>query len=180
MELQTERLVIREWREGDVDHYITLSKDVGYNCFSLPGYFLVKDAAEARERVQERIGLFRARKLGKFPIFLRGTGEFAGTCGLAVYRLEGHEEVELGYRLCLKHWSQGYAREAAAAVLRYGFGDLKLEKIIAFAVPQNRASLKIVEALGFVYQREIIHAELVHRLYDFSRKNFVNRELSAE
>ena len=101
MELETERLVVREWREADVDRYITLANDVGYNCFSTPGYFLVKDAAEA--------------------------------------------------------------------VLRYGFEELKLERIIGFALPQNRASLKILEELGFQYRREIIHAELPHRLYELSR-----------
>jgi RimJ/RimL family protein N-acetyltransferase len=74
----------------------------------------------------------------------------------------------LGYRLCLKHWGHGYAAEAATAVLRYGFRDLNLAKIIAFAVPQNKASLKILEKLGFRYLRDFVHAGLPHRLYEIT------------
>ncbi len=176
MKLETERLVVREWREGDVDCYMTLARDVGYNCFSLPGYFLVKDAAEAKEKIRERMKLFEERRLGKFPVFLKQTGEFIGACGLGPYPLDGREEVELGYRLCLKQWGKGYAREAAAAVLRYGFRDLGFEKIVGFEVPQNPASLKILEALGFRFQREFVHAELPHRWYELSREEFARRE----
>jgi RimJ/RimL family protein N-acetyltransferase len=73
----------------------------------------------------------------------------------------------LGYRLCLKFWGQGYAKEAASAVLSYGLGDLKLARIMAFALPQNKASLRILDQLGFRYLREFIHADLPHRLYEF-------------
>lgn len=172
MQLETERLMLREWREGDADCYMTLAKDVGYNCFSRPGHFLVKNAEEAQTKIQERLDLFHQHKLGKFPVFLKTTGEFIGTCGMEPYKLDGQVEVELGYRLCLKHWGKGYAKEAAAAVLQYGFGDLGFAKIIAFALPQNRPSLKILEALGFRFQREFMHAELPHRLYELSRSEF--------
>jgi len=75
--------------------------------------------------------------------------------------------VELGYRLCLKFWGDGYAKEAATAILSYGLGDLRLARIMAFALPQNRASLRVLEKLGFQYLRDFIHAGLAHRLYEF-------------
>jgi ribosomal-protein-alanine N-acetyltransferase len=168
MILETERLILRDWRESDASHYMVLSHDVGYNCFSQPGGFLVHTADETQRKIQERMTLFAQRRLGKFPIFLKGTEEFVGTCGLEPFELSGHPEVELGYRLCLKHWGQGYAAEAATAVLRYGFRDLNLAKIIAFAVPQNKASLKILEKLGFRYLRDFVHAGLPHRLYEIT------------
>jgi len=77
------------------------------------------------------------------------------------------------YRLCLKHWGQGYATEAAGAVLRYGFGNLGLHKTMAFALPQNTASLKILEKLGAIYLQNFVHADLTHRLYDLPRSKFV-------
>jgi RimJ/RimL family protein N-acetyltransferase len=168
MILETERLLLREWRESDVDYYMTLASDVGYNCFSLPGRFLVHSAEEAREKVRQRLRLFDERKLGKFPIFLKGTGEFIGTCGIEPFELEGRSEVELGYRLCLKFWGQGYAKEAATGILSYGRGDLKLARIMAFALPQNKASLRILDQLGFRYLHDFPHADLPHRLYQFS------------
>ena len=167
MMLQTERLVLRNWQESDVDHYLVLAGDVGYHCFSRPGRFLVHSAEEAHVKVRERMFLFDRRKLGKFPIFLRDTGEFIGTCGMEPFDLDGHSEVELGYRLCLKFWGKGYASEAAAAMLDYGLRDLKLAKIMAFVLSQNKASVKILEKLGFQYLRDFVHADLSHRLYEF-------------
>jgi RimJ/RimL family protein N-acetyltransferase len=167
MIVETERLVLRNWQESDVNHYMALAHDVGYNCFSLPGRFLVYTTEEAREKVRQRMRLFDERKLGKFPIFLRATGEFIGTCGMEPFELGGQPEVELGYRLCLNFWGQGYAKEAAMAMLSYGFGDLKLARIMAFVLPQNRASVKILNQLGFRYLRDFLHADLPHRLYEF-------------
>jgi RimJ/RimL family protein N-acetyltransferase len=167
--LETERLKLRSWQESDIEHYLTLATDVGYHCFSAPGRFMVRSREEAREKVQQRMLLFEQRKLGKFPIFLKATGEFIGTCGIEPFDLEGHPQLELGYRLCLKFWGNGYAREAAQAMLKYGFDDLKLAKIMAFVLPQNRASVKILEQLGFRYLRDFVHASLAHRLYEFPR-----------
>lgn len=169
MILETERLVLKNWQESDVSHYLVLAHDVGYNCFSPPGRFLVHTTEEAKAKVRERMVLFDERKLGKFPIFLRATGAFIGTCGMDPFDLDGRPEVELGYRLCLKFWGQGYAKEAATAILSYGFRDLQLARIMAFALPQNKPSLRILEQLGFRYLRDFVHADLAHRLYEFPR-----------
>lgn len=170
MILETERLILRNWRESDVNHYLTLAGDVGYNCFSRPGQFLVRTTTEAYAKVRQRMLLFDDRKLGKFPVFLKATDEFIGTCGVEPFDLDGQPEVELGYRLCLKFWGKGYAKEAASAILSYGFGDLKLARIIAFALPQNKPSLRILENLGFRYLRNFVHADLPHRLYEFPQR----------
>jgi ribosomal-protein-alanine N-acetyltransferase len=170
--LETERLTLRNWLESDVASYVCLSTDVGYNCFSPPGRFLVSSPEEARDRIQERIDLFDRQEMGKFPVFLKATGEFVGTCGMEPFELEGKSEVELGYRLCLKHWGRGYGKEAARAILEYGFGSLNRARIMAFVLPQNRASVKILENLGFGYVREFMHYDLSHRLYEYPRERF--------
>src|SRR5262245_7642315 len=90
--IQTKRLVIRPWRETDVIHYLTMSRDIGYNCFSPPGFLLVKNDSEAQERVNLRLKLYSERKLGLFPVFLEDSGEFIGCCGLRPYELNGVEE----------------------------------------------------------------------------------------
>jgi len=175
MMLETERLILRNWQESDVEHYLALASDVGYHCFTRPGRFMVQNAKEAKARVRERMLLFDRRKLGKFPIFLKKsrpteTGEFIGTCGIEPFNLEEQPELELGYRLRLNFWGKGYAKEAATAMLKYGFDDLRLPKIMAFVLPQNRASVRILEQLGFQYLRDFVHAELVHRLYEFPQR----------
>lgn len=169
MVLETERLVLRNWQESDAHWYMVLARDVGYNCFSCPGYFLVDSPEQADKKIEERLALFKDHKLGKFPIFLKGTGDFIGTCGIAPFELDGQTEVELGYRLCLKYWGQGYATESALAILKYGFKDLNLKKILAFALPQNRASIHVIEKLGFQYLRGFVYNELPHQLFQKQR-----------
>lgn len=168
MVLETERLLVRNWRESDVNHYLVLAQDVGYNCFSRPGRFLAHSSEEAREKIRQRMRLFDERKLGKFPMFLKATDEFVGTCGMEPFDLEGQTEIELGYRLCLNFWGKGYAKEGAMAMLSYGFAELKLRRIMAFVLPQNRASVTVLDQLGFRYLHDFDHGGLTHRLYEFA------------
>ena len=172
LKLETERLIVRNWLAEDVPFYLLLAHDVGYNCFAPPGRFLVHSDSEAKDKIRERMDLYERQRLGKFPMFLKSSGEFVGTCGMEPFHLGGRMEVELGYRLCLNHWGRGYATEGATALLRYGFGTLRREVILAFALPQNRASLKVLDKLGFHYLREFLHAGLPHRLYELRREQF--------
>jgi RimJ/RimL family protein N-acetyltransferase len=82
--------------------------------------------------------------------------------------MRGPEMMLETERLVLRNWQESDV-EAAAAMLKYSFGDLKLARIMAFVLPQNRASVRILEKLGFQYLRDFIHAGLSHRLYEFSR-----------
>jgi ribosomal-protein-alanine N-acetyltransferase len=62
-------------------------------------------------------------------------------------------------------WNEGFATELARASLQVGFTDLGLAEVIAFTLPDNLASRRVMEKAGFVYDREIIHAGLPHVLY---------------
>jgi RimJ/RimL family protein N-acetyltransferase len=64
-----------------------LARDVGYNSFSRPGQFFVDSPDDAQAWIQKRMNLFVERKLGKFPISLKGTREFIDTCGLSFARI---------------------------------------------------------------------------------------------
>ena len=57
-------------------------------------------------------------------------------------------EVEVLYALGRPFWGRGYAREAAAAALRFGFETVGLDRIVAFVVPENTASARVLEAVG--------------------------------
>ncbi len=165
MILETERLVIRPWQTGDAAHYEALSKDIGYNCFAPPGAYLVRDEAEALEKIGERVSLYERHGIGKFPVFLKEGGQCIGTCGFSFYTLDGAQELELGYRFALNHWGNGYATEAGKTLVRHAFQNLNRPRIFAFAIRQNPASLKIIEKLGFQYRSQLMHAGLEHRLF---------------
>jgi|GEM_PF-65345 len=170
--IETHRLKIRPWSYADIDHYLTLAKDVGYNSFSLPGQFAL-EPNEARERIKDRIDLFESKKVGKFLLLSKDSGEVIGTCGLGAYELDGQEEMEIGYRIRLQHWGMGYATEAAAATLDYGFKNLGFDRIVAFALPQNRSSIRVIEKLGYRYLKNFFHAEIPHALYELTKDQYV-------
>ncbi len=166
----TERLTIKSWAEEDLSHYLIMMKDVGFNCFSIPGYFWVNSTEEALGKIRERMSLFETRGLGKFLVLSKATGELMGTCGIAPYLVNGKEELELGYRYLLKHWGFGFASEAAQAVLEYGFERLDVPRILALVAPQNKQSIRVIEKLDMQRVGEIIHYDLPHLLYEMKRR----------
>lgn len=165
MKLETQRLIIRPWEESDLPHYLAMSTDVGYNCFTPPGIYLVKDEAEALEKIRARMKVFSEKGLSKFPVFEKETGTFVGTCGGDPFQLNGKDEVELGYRMMLAHWNKGYATEAANALCEYLLWDLELPAVFGFALPVNTGSIKVLEKAGFQLQGDFMWFNLLHKLY---------------
>eukprot|EP01031_Cornospumella_fuschlensis_P014407 gene14407-17596_t len=163
--VETQRLIIRSWTMDDVDSYLCLAGDEGYCRFGLPGQFSL-EVTEARERIQDRMDLYEEKRVCKFLVLLKASGEVVGTCGLGVYPVDGREEMELGYRLRGAFWGQGYATEAAKAILAYGFEGLGVERIVAFTAVQNAASVRVLERLGFRYLKVIEHADAPNYLYE--------------
>ena len=94
---ETSRLLVRSWALSDAEHWLRMAKDVGYNCFIPPGFFLVKDAGDAQERIRQRMEVFDKRGTGKFVVLDKNTGDFVGTCGVDPYLLNGRETHELGH-----------------------------------------------------------------------------------
>ena len=75
-----------------------------------------------------------------------------GHCGLRF--LDEIGETELYYALGKPHWGRGFATEAAGAAMRFGFDRAGLSRIVAYAVPENRASTHVMEKLGMTYEEE--------------------------
>jgi RimJ/RimL family protein N-acetyltransferase len=75
---------------------------------------------------------------------------FIGYVGLSVPTFDAHFTpcVEIGWRLAKEYWGRGYASEAAAASLRFAFEKLHLKQIVAFTVPLNRRSIRVMERIG--------------------------------
>ena len=89
---------------------------------------------------------FEAGALTNFAATLRESGELIGAIGLVIQ--EKHRRAELGYWFGKPYWGQGYATEAGQAVVRYGFADLGLARIVAQHFQRNPASGRILQKLG--------------------------------
>ncbi|MEQ9330615.1 GNAT family N-acetyltransferase [Thalassobaculum sp.] len=142
----TGRLTLRPFVAADRPDYAALRADPDVVRFLPGGEALVPFANEIAE---SRIAAFRdawSRGYGVWAVEETATGAFVGQAGLASMERSG--EVEVLYALARPFWGLGYAREAAAAALRFGFEQVGLERIVAFVVPENAASSRVLEAVG--------------------------------
>ncbi|HSZ52109.1 MAG TPA: GNAT family N-acetyltransferase [Caulobacteraceae bacterium] len=161
MRLETERLILRPWREEDLDAAAATLADpmVGDWLGSFP----------SREQVAQRMTAWNTQLaddgVGRFALERRPGGAVIGAVGLHVVDFDATPiagEVEIGWHLDPSAWGCGYATEAGAAVLRYGFDILGLRSIIAFTAESNARSRAVKERLGFERQawRDFDHPSL--------------------
>ncbi len=92
------------------------------------------------------------------------TGRFVGRGGLRHATIEGRLEVEVGYGLLAEFWGRGLATELAREAVRVGFTELHLSELVCFTLSTNVASRRVMEAVGFRYERDFTWAELPHVL----------------
>ena len=108
-------------------------------------------------------------RLAMWATVLKADGNYVGRCGLyPKFKDEGRVagEAVLGFYLARQFWGQGFATEAGRAFVDFGFGELKLERIVTAVEVENKASIRVLEKLGFVvayYEvgpRSFFHFEL--------------------
>jgi RimJ/RimL family protein N-acetyltransferase len=148
MSIATERLILRQWRDEDVEPFAAMSADPEVMEFLLP-----MDRARCAAMAAEERAYIAEHGFGWWALELPGTAGFIGFAGLARipdgFRFAG--AVEIGWRLARPYWGCGYATEAARAALADGFGRLDLDEILAFTTPMNRRSRAVMERLGMIH-----------------------------
>jgi len=162
--LTTPRLGFRRWRAGDLDLAMSLWGDPRVTVLiDARGHLTSAQVAEILER---EIGNERRVGVQYWPFFLLASGDFVGCCGLKPHHVEPGL-FEFGFHLRFDHWRQGYATEAGAAVLAHAREALALPRLVAGHHPENQASKRVLEKLGFTYLRDEYFAGtgLVHPLY---------------
>lgn len=108
----------------------------------------VQSAAETNAFVGQIEQHFDDHGWGFWAVEVPGRAPFIGFAGISHLNLLGTPVVEIGWRIDPRYWNQGYATEAARAVLRYGFEGLDLDEIVAVTTHDNRASRRVMEKLG--------------------------------
>jgi RimJ/RimL family protein N-acetyltransferase len=145
--LTTDRLVLRPLTRRDVDALVELHADPLVNRF-VPAF----SHEQALKRLKATEEQWAERGHGLCAVELRGSGEFIGRSGLNHW--PHFDEVEAGWALKPAAWGRGYATEAAAAVVGWGFSHLRLDRITAMISPDNAASARVAGRLGFTPRRE--------------------------
>lgn len=146
--LSTARLVLRPWREGDLDRYAAIFADPAVTRFLGDGKPLSR--AECAERIAYLTRHWRDHGFGHWAVEERSTGTLVGRIGLLHHRdwREDPDNVEVGWSLARAYWGRGLATEGALASLRYGFEELELARIISITAPANKASRRVMEKVG--------------------------------
>ena len=152
MTLETARLILRPFREEDVDLLAKLMADPNFMRFSLGVY----DRQKTATFLEKVIGWERAGLPSQFALIERSERAFIGYCGFYHHPAEGIDDVEIGYRLDPAYWNRGLATEAARAVRDHGFRGLKLPRVISLVHPENIPSRRVAEKNGMTLEKEIL------------------------
>jgi RimJ/RimL family protein N-acetyltransferase len=154
--IETERLLIRPWEPRDDAGFREMVCDpemMRYISGGLPWD-------------EERIAEFHARQRRHLAshgccmgaLVERASGRLAGVCGLQPMR--AGDEIEVGWWVAKRLWGRGLATEGGAAALRFGWDRLGLRRVKAIAVPENHASLRVMEKLGLRFERQATGRDL--------------------
>ncbi len=144
--LQTERLVLRRWRDGDREPFARLNADP----VVMEHFPALLDRDESDAMVDRLDGDIAERGWGLWALERRDDGTFIGFTGLSVPAFDAPfmPAVEIGWRLDRRAWGQGLATEAARASLHYAFEQLALAEVVSFTVPANVRSRAVMERIG--------------------------------
>lgn len=144
--LTTERLVLREVADHDVDAVFEMESDpVAMRYWSKPP---MREVAEAVASVQRAKTYFPSRSALRWSIARPADDWMIGHASLFEFN-EQSGRADIGYGLAQRHWGQGYMHEALSAIVSYAFGPLGLRRLEADADPRNAPSCRALERLGF-------------------------------
>jgi RimJ/RimL family protein N-acetyltransferase len=149
--LTTERLGFRTWTRDDLELAVGLWGDHEVTrLFDASGPL---SREEVRRRLRQEIASQEAHGFQYWPVFLLAGGEHVGCCGLRLYD-PAKGILETGFHLRSSHWGQGYAAEAAQAVLARAFGEHQARALFAGHHPENHGSERLLLKLGFRYTHD--------------------------
>jgi len=143
--LETERLVLRQWREQDKPAFADLNSDTQVREFFLETLSRIESDA-----MFTRYAEFIAELgWGMWAVEEKVSTNLVGVVGLNIPKAEMPFSpcVEIAWRLAVPYWGLGYATEAASAVLAFGFEKLQLDEIVAFTTLQNKRSQEVMRKL---------------------------------
>ena len=160
-EVRTRRLEGKRLRQDDFELLCTLYEDPRVTA-TLGG---LRTTGETREILENGLQHWEQYGFGLWIFRDQTSGVFVGRGGLRRVNLEGGTETEVAYALPANHWGRGLATEMAQVSVEIAFGRLNLTDVVSFTLPTNGASRRVMEKVGFSYERDIVHVDLPHVLY---------------
>ncbi|WP_158963177.1 GNAT family N-acetyltransferase [Myroides fluvii] len=168
--IETERLVLRQYKQADLTAFIRLNSDP-----EVMRYFLnTKTAEESEEMMLKLQGSIEANGYGAFAVEEKATQKFIGFIGFNqfVFEVDFAPAIEVLWRLLPEFWNKGYATEGAKACLDFAKEQLNLDRVYAFTTVSNKPSEQVMIKSGMTYVKNFNHPVvpsdhpfLEHKLY---------------
>ena len=148
-QIQTQRLKLRRWRKNDLEPFAALNSDP-LVMEHFPSLMSEAETADMITRIERH---FDEHGFGLWAVEHKASADLIGFTGLAAPSFEAPfmPAVEVGWRLAYEHWGNGYATEAAKAVLGFAFVEAGLDEVVSFATPANVRSTSVMERLGMTH-----------------------------
>lgn len=146
--IETSRLLLRTFRLSDLPVYGALNADPEVMRY-LGGVITSAQSDDIAAWAQET---FATKRIGLLAVERQADGAFLGMCGL--HNVRWYPDIEIGWRLAREYWGNGYATEAAAAWLEYGFQTMALPRVISIADAPNARSIAVMKRLGMTLDHE--------------------------
>ncbi len=168
--IETENLILRSFKDEDVDDYFgVLDSPEVRRWLHIPKSL---DRSDAWQQMAWFLGQWELRGTGHWALEEKNSGQFVGRAGL--HRPERHDwpGVEVGWVLHPDYWGKGYATEAGAAAVRYGFEEFQVDKLFSCILPENYRSQAVAKRLGFEFLEERVLAffpKLPHGIWVLNR-----------
>jgi RimJ/RimL family protein N-acetyltransferase len=150
--VETERLRLRRLGAGDAPFVLELVNEPSWLRYI--GDKNVRSLADAERYIAEGPARsYAERGFGLYLVETRGDGTPIGICGLV--KRDSLADVDIGFAFLPRYWKQGFAYESARAILDYGYSQLRLPRIVAVTLGDNRASIQLLERLGLRFLRVV-------------------------
>ncbi len=168
--IKTKRLILREFREEDLDAYAQMSADTEVMRYIGKGKVLSR--GESWRSMAAIIGHWYFRGYGLWAVEEQQSGEMIGRIGC--WFPEGWIGLEVGWSLRRAFWGRGFATEAGKASMDFAFTKLKQSHVISLIHPDNLASRRVAEKLGEKLQGETEVLGIKAVIYGISREEWEN------
>ena len=144
--METDRLILRDWKDEDLAPFADLNGDPGVMEY-FPSVLTREESDDLASAIRNKI---KIEGWGPWAVELKATGEFIGVVGLqkSESNLPFYPCVEVAWRLSSKHWNKGYATEAAKASLNYASSVLNLKEVVSFTAKLNVRSQTVMKKIG--------------------------------
>ena len=150
--IETQRLILREITESDAEFILDLLNQPSF--IKYIGDRNVRSVQQARDYIESRfIKSYREHNFGFYAVELKENNLPIGICGFV--KRDSLPEVDIGFAFLSEYERKGYGFESASAVLDYGRKSLDLKRLLAITSQNNESSVKLLEKLGFKFERLI-------------------------